>query len=170
MEIKKATVVYILKENRKRVLMIEGIKTYAPHYGKYNGVVGKFEPIDDENPEACATREVEEESGYTAEELNLIGKIRSTGMFPEKEFIVYYYTCEKFSGEQREDPEQGPLVWAEIGEDGLPDVPILDGDKIFFPWIMADKKFEATFYYNDREYLRHEVTFKETEIPKFDKR
>ena len=157
MKTKKAIVAY-LKKNDK-ILMIKGVKEYAPHYQKYNGLGGKFEPEDHDDPENCAKREIEEESGYTAEKLEYIGKILFTGMFADKQFLVYYYTCTEFSGEQREDPEQGPLVWSEINKDGLPDVPILDGDKIFFPWITAGKKFEAHFEYNDREYVRHEVTF-----------
>lgn len=159
METKKATLTYLLRDNK--VLMIKGVKTYAPHYQKYNGLGGKFESEDNDNPEACAIREIAEESGYKAQNLEYVGKILFSGMFPDKQFLVYYYTCKDFSGEQREDPEQGPLVWAELDETNLPNVPTLDGDKIFIPWILAGRKFDATFYYNDREYIKHEVTFNE---------
>jgi len=138
--------------------MIKGVKPYAPHYQKYNGLGGKFNLEDNNNPTVCAIREVKEESGLTITNPTYLGKILFSGMFPGKEWLVHMFLCYDFEGELKQDENEGKLHWANI-KNTLPDVSILEGDKYFVPWILTGRTFEAHFIYNDRDYISHTVTF-----------
>lgn len=143
-----ATVTYLLKANQ--VLMVYGDKPHAPHYLKWNGPGGKMEEKDNNDPVACATRETEEETGLTPLDLKLAATIYFTGMFPGKEFVVYYYTSPNFTGELKPKEGDEEARWCEIAN-GLPNVPILDGDMELFNRIITGPYFEGQAKYDGRE-------------------
>ena len=67
-----ATLCYVRHDSQ--TLMLHRVKKANDmHEGKYNGLGGKFLP--GETPEACAIREVQEESGLTMIEPELKGFI-----------------------------------------------------------------------------------------------
>lgn len=154
----EATLCYIFRD--EEVLLIYGTKTHAPHYQKWNGVGGKFEPVDGGDPDECCKREVLEETGLTATAVNRLGAILFTGMFPDKELYVHIYTCSAFEGEAKESTDAGPLRWVPTKD--LATLPMLEGDQHFLPWVLAGRAFDAVFVSNDRAYVSHTVTFTET--------
>ncbi|MCF7797724.1 MAG: NUDIX domain-containing protein [Lentisphaeria bacterium] len=67
-----ATLVYV--QDGEKTLMLHRVKKENDyHAGKWNGLGGKFEP--GESPEACAIREVAEESGLQIKNPELCGHI-----------------------------------------------------------------------------------------------
>lgn len=154
----KATVTYLLKN--EQVLMVYGHKPKAPHYQKWNGAGGGFEDSDANDPERCAIREVQEETGYTPTKLELKAAILSTGMYADIEFLVYYFTCTEFKGELKPREGEGGAEWCEI-IDGMPALPTLESDKMFFDKVISGPYFEAVARYKEREL----ITFTEQSIP-----
>lgn len=159
MERIEATLCYVFRD--QEVLLIFGAKPYAPHYQKWNGVGGKFEPKDGGDPDRCCKREVHEETGLTATSVNRLGAILFTGMFQDKELLVHIYTCTEFTGELKENPEAGALRWLNITD--LATIPMLEGDRHFLPWVLSGRRFDARFVSNDRAYVSHTVEFTDTQ-------
>ena len=142
-----AVVTYLLKDNQ--VLMVYGHKSYAPHFGKWNGAGGKTQ--DTEDAVTGAIRETQEETGYTPTNLELKAKILFTGKGAE--FLVSYFVSREFTGElQAEDQPGAKAEWCEI-KDGLPVLEILDGDKEFFNRIITGEYFEGCAEYNGERWV-----------------
>ena len=102
---------------------------------KWIGVGGHFEK--DETPEECLLREVKEETGLTLNRFKLRGVIT----FLSNEFHTEYmflYTANDFSGEIVECDE-GKLEWIEKAK--VYDLPIWEGDKIFFRLMEESEEF-----------------------------
>ena len=103
---------------------------------KWIGVGGKFEY--GESPDECLLREVKEETGLTL----LDYKCRGIVTFIYVEDVVEYmhvYTADKYEGELISNCDEGELVWVPIKD--IYDLPIWEGDKIFFRYIEEDREF-----------------------------
>ncbi|MCI5620813.1 MAG: 8-oxo-dGTP diphosphatase [Lachnospiraceae bacterium] len=128
------TLCYIEKDNK--YLMLHRIKKENDiNKDKWNGVGGHFEK--DETPEECLLREVKEETGLTLNRFKLRGVIT----FLSNEFHTEYmflYTANDFSGEIVECDE-GKLEWIEKAK--VYDLPIWEGDKIFFRLMEESEEF-----------------------------
>ncbi len=122
--------------------------------GRWNGLGGKFEP--GESPEDCVRREVLEESGLRVEEALLKGFITFPNFDGEDDWYVFVYVVTHFSGTPTASDE-GDLYWVPTAD--LAQLPLWDGDHHFLPWLDQPGLFTATFWYSDRRYQRHEVTF-----------
>ncbi len=92
---------------------------------KWIGVGGKFEPR--ESPEDCARRETFEETGLTVGEIKYRGIV--TFIYQDITEYMHLFTSKEFSGEMR-TCDEGELEWVEIKR--ICDLPIWEGDKIFF--------------------------------------
>ncbi|WP_372367905.1 NUDIX domain-containing protein [Candidatus Uabimicrobium sp. HlEnr_7] len=150
---KLATLCYLKKDNK--TLMLHRIKKDKDiHAGKWNGLGGKFD--EHETPEECAIREIEEESGLVAKELNLKGMITFPKFKDNEDWYVFVYVVPKFSGTLREC-EEGELHW--IANESLNDLNLWEGDRIFFPWLEQNSFFSAKFIYENGNYIKHEVSF-----------
>lgn len=148
-----ATLCYVMHEG-KTLMLFRNKKPNDYHEGKWNGLGGKFE--DGESPEECAVREVEEESGLKMINPRMKGFITFPLFDGKKDWYVFLFTAEKFSGELIESSE-GKLEW--IPNDELVNLNLWDGDKIFLPWLFDDKYFSAKFVYENGKYVSHEVNF-----------
>lgn len=128
------TLCYIEKDNM--YLMLHRIKKENDiNKDKWIGVGGHFEK--DETPEECLLREVKEETGLTLNRFKLRGVIT----FLSNEFHTEYmflYTANDFSGEIVECDE-GKLEWIEKAK--VYDLPIWEGDKIFFRLMEESEEF-----------------------------
>ena len=128
------TLCYIEKDNQ--YLMLHRIKKENDiNKDKWIGVGGHFE--EDETPEECLLREVREETGLTLNSFKLRGVIT----FLSNEFHTEYmflYTANDFSGEIVECDE-GKLEWIEKSK--VYDLPIWEGDKIFFRLMEESEDF-----------------------------
>lgn len=152
---KLATLVYLKRDGK--TLMIHRIKKQADiHQGKWNGLGGKLEP--GESPEACAVREVREESGLEIRSLRYGGLLVFAG-FKGEDWYVWVYTTDAFDGELI-DSDEGRLQWIPDAE--LRALPLWPSDLLFLDWLEAGKVFSARFAYSSQdEMLGHEVVFHE---------
>lgn len=102
---------------------------------KWIGIGGHFEY--GESPDECLLREVDEETGLTLTSYTARGIIT----FIYGENVVEYmhlYTADGFTGEIHECDE-GELVW--VPKEKVMELPIWEGDKIFFRLLNERKDF-----------------------------
>ncbi len=128
------TLCYLIKDG-KYLMMHRVKKENDVNKDKYIGVGGHFEY--GESPDECLLREVKEETGLTL----LDYKARGIVTFVYGEDVVEYmhlYTSDKFEGELTECDE-GELVWIPIKE--VFDLPIWEGDKLFFKRLEESEEF-----------------------------
>ena len=119
-----STLVHLVSEGR--YLMLHRTKKEGDYNkDKWIGVGGKFEW--GESPEECAKREVLEETGLTVGKLDYRGIV--TFVYKDITEYMHLFTSEDFSGEMKVCDE-GDLEWVAINK--VCDLPIWEGDKIFF--------------------------------------
>ena len=130
----QTTLCYIEKDGR--YLMMHRVKReHDINKDKWVGVGGHFEA--DESPEECLLREVQEETGLTLASWQLRGIITFICDRQPTEYMILY-TADAYSGELIEC-EEGDLVW--IDKSQVYDLPIWEGDKIFFRMLEQNDPF-----------------------------
>lgn len=128
------TLCYI--EEDERYLMLHRVKKKNDiNKDKWVGVGGKFE--EDETPDECVLREVYEETGLILKDFRLRGVITFLSNEYEGEYM-YLYTATDYDGEIHECDE-GNLEW--VLKDKVLELPIWEGDKLFFEELNADRGF-----------------------------
>jgi len=130
------------------------------HAGKWNGLGGKFEP--GETPEACAVREIREESGLEVTHLQLRGLLTFPNFRPDEDWYAFVFTAQAADGPLT-DPPEGVLAW--IDDDKLGDLPLWEGDPIFLAWLQAERFFSGRFVYVEGRLVEHDVVFYPPELP-----
>lgn len=148
-----ATLCYVMHEN-KTLMLYRNKKENDIHEGKWNGLGGKFEK--GETPEECVIREVKEESGLEIKNPKLHGIITFPMFDGEKDWYVFMFTVNEFSGNLIESNE-GKLEW--IPNDKLLDLNLWEGDRIFIPWLFQEKYFSAKFIYENKKLKTYSVSF-----------
>ena len=119
------TLCYIERDDA--YLMLHRVKKKNDlNHDKWVGIGGKFE--DGESPEECMRREAMEETGLSLDELRLRGVVTFVSDRWDNEYM-FLYTCSKFSGSLT-DCNEGVLEW--VPKEKVPELPIWEGDKIFF--------------------------------------
>lgn len=152
--VKLATLAYVRRGDR--TLMIRRDKRPDdPHFGKWNGLGGKFEP--GESPEACLRREVLEESGLEVVRADLKGFLTWPAFDGTHDWYAFCFVVTETRGELHPDPAEGSLHWVPTVE--VPTLPLWEGDRVFLPWLDRPGTFSATFRYQDGRLVDHEATF-----------
>ena len=128
------TLCYIEKDG-KYLMMHRVKKENDINKDKYIGVGGHFEY--GESPDDCLLREVNEETGL------ILSKYQARGIvtFIYGDSVVEYmhlYTATGFEGELS-DCDEGELEW--IDKSAVYDLPIWEGDKIFFRLIEENRSY-----------------------------
>ena len=152
------TLCYIEKDN-KYLMMHRVKKEHDINKDKYVGVGGHFEY--GESPDECLKREVMEETGLTLikyKPRGIVTFIYGDESVSEERVVEYMhlYTATEFSGELIECDE-GELVW--IDKDKVYDLPIWEGDKIFFR-LMEEREdyFSLKLVYSEAgELIEHDI-------------
>jgi len=126
------------------------------HQGKWNGLGGKLEP--GETPEACARREIREESGLRVSELRLKGLLTFPGFANDEDWYAFVFVAGGVEGDLINSPE-GVLRW--IDDEKLLELELWEGDRIFLPWLEKPGVFSGKFVYQDGRLTGHEVVFYE---------
>lgn len=154
--VKLATICYI--DNGKEFLLLHrNKKPNDVHEGKWIGVGGKFEA--GETPEECARREIFEETGLIAKDLDLQGVITFPEFTPENDWYTYVFRVTDFEGQVKECDE-GTLEW--VPYDQILEKPTWEGDVAFLSWILEGKPFfSAKFSYVDNILTDQSVVFYE---------
>ncbi len=150
---KLATLCYI-RDGEKTLMLHRNKKVNDMHEGKWNGLGGKVE--EGESPEACAMREVLEESGLQVSRPQLKGFITFPDFDGENDWYVFVYRFDEFIGKLIDSPE-GHLQWISKAE--LKDIPLWEGDRIFMDWLDQPGIFSAVFKYESGELLNWNVTW-----------
>jgi 8-oxo-dGTP diphosphatase len=128
------TLCYIERDN-DYLMMHRTKKEKDINKDKWIGIGGHFEY--GESPDECLLREVDEETGLTLTSYTARGVIT----FIYDENVVEYmhlYTADGFTGEIHECDE-GELVW--VPKEKVMELPIWEGDKIFFRLLNERKEF-----------------------------
>lgn len=146
-KVKKSTVGFIIKD-RKICL---GMKKVKYGIGKWNGAggkVGDLEEFKDETFENGMVREMKEEFDINVVEMDKVGEIvyLVDGVAGCEYSKVYFIT--KWDGEPSESNEMKPK-WFEINE--MPYDNMWDGDKIWLPELLSDRKIKAVFAFDSDE-------------------
>ena len=150
---KLATLCYI-QENENILMLHRNKKARDMHEGKWNGLGGKVE--NGETPEACAIREVYEESGLMVSDPVLRGYITFPKFDGENDWYVFVYRFDSYRGKLIDSPE-GDLKWITPKE--MSEINLWAGDRIFMDWLSGDKIFSALFKYESGALLDWEVTW-----------
>ena len=151
--LKLATLCY-LKDGDKTLMLHRIKKKNDMHAGKWNGLGGKVE--NGETPEACALREVYEESGLQVRNPQLKGFITFPNFDGENDWYVFVFRFDEFQGELIDSPE-GNLKWITSAE--LSEISLWEGDRIFMDWLDRDELFSAVFNYEAGRLLDWSVTW-----------
>lgn len=153
MAVKMATLCYV-RQGGKTLMLHRIKKENDMHAGKWNGLGGKLLP--GETPEACAIREVCEESGLTMINPVLRGLITFPGFANDDDWYCFLFVGQEFTGELI-DSDEGVLAW--IDDTALLDLPLWPGDRIFIPWLDVDAFFSGRFRYVDGQLQDYDVVF-----------
>lgn len=128
------TLCYIERDNQ--YLMMHRIKKEKDiNKDKWVGIGGHFE--ENESPEECLLREVREETGLTLTSYALRGVITFISDKWQTEYM-FLYTADGFQGEIGSCSE-GHLEW--VDKSAVYNLPIWEGDKIFFRLIEENRPF-----------------------------
>ena len=144
---------YIERDNK--YLMLHRVKKKNDiNKDKYIGVGGHFEY--GESPDECLKREVMEETGLTLTSYKprgIVTFIYGDASEPAERMVEYMhlYTATGFEGEIIECDE-GELIW--IDKSAVYDLPIWEGDKIFFRLLEErDDYFSLKLVYSETDEL-----------------
>ena len=129
------TTLCYIEQDGKYLMMHRVKKENDINKDKWIGVGGHFEA--DESPEECLLREVTEETGLTLESWKLRGIITFISDRWQTEYM-FLYTADRFSGTVTECNE-GTLEW--VQKEDVYDLPIWEGDKIFFRLLKTRQEF-----------------------------
>ncbi len=141
------TLCYIEKENQ--YLMMHRIKKEKDiNKDKWVGIGGHFE--EDESPEECLLREVSEETGLKLLSYRLRGIITFISDRWQTEYM-FLYTADRFEDEVG-SCDEGNLEW--VDKALVYELPIWEGDKIFFRLLEQD----APFFSLKLRYMGEELT------------
>lgn len=166
MAVKMATLCYV-RQGGKTLMLHRIKKANDMHAGKWNGLGGKLLP--GETPEACAIREVYEESGLTLINPVLRGIITFPGFAKSAsaplragaqdeldDWYCFLFIGREFTGALL-DSDEGVLAW--IDDTALLALSLWPGDRIFIPWLDVDAFFSGRFTYVDGQLRDHDVVF-----------
>ena len=140
------TLCYLIREDQY-LMLHRTKKEYDINKDKWIGVGGKAE--EGESPEDCVVREVFEETGLTLKSQKFRGIV--TFLYKNITEYMFLFTSEDFEGEQQ-ICDEGELVW--IPKKDVFDLPIWEGDKIFFRLLEEREDFfSLKLVYDEEERL-----------------
>ena len=130
-----ATLGFVLSPDRQEVLLVyRNARSQDPAYGLYNGLGGKLEPHED--VVAGMRREILEESGLTALQLNLRGTISWPGFGRQGEdWFGFIFLITEWTGSPHTANGEGELHWVPIQKILRQELPMWPGDRYFLPLV-----------------------------------
>lgn len=133
------TLVLVLRDNQ----VLLGMKKRGFGEGRWNGFGGKVH--EGETIEEAALRELEEECGITAKDLNKVGILDFSFENDPKELEVYVFKTSNFNGNPVETEEMLPK-W--FKKDEIPFKEMWSDDEYWLPLLISGKKFKGKFLFD----------------------
>ena len=132
-----ATLGYVLSPDGRDVLLIHrNQRLDDAHYGKFNGLGGKLDPLED--VVAGMKREIHEESGLECLTLHLRGTVSWPGFGKQGEdWFGFIFRVDRWTGTPRAASAEGELVWQP--RDRILELPLWEGDRHFLPLVFDDR-------------------------------
>ena len=142
-----------LENSRGEYLMLHRVKKENDlNHDNWIGVGGGFE--HGESPEECALRETREETGLTLTDCRFRG-IVTFDCEGQETLYMHLFTASGWTGELT-DCDEGELEW--VPKEKVYDLPIWEGDKIFFRLLEQERPFFSLKLSYDRgDVLRRAV-------------
>jgi 8-oxo-dGTP diphosphatase len=144
-----ATLGYVFSPDGRRVLLIHrNARPGDAHLGKYNGLGGKLDPLED--VAACMRREIREEAGIECDRLELRGTISWPGFGTGGEdWFGFLFRIMAYSGTVLDHNPEGDLEWVPV--DRVLELPLWEGDRFFLPLLFdpAGRPFHGVMPYRD---------------------
>ena len=142
-----------LENSRGEYLMLHRVKKKNDiNHDKWIGVGGGFE--HGESPEECALRETREETGLTLTDCRFRG-IVTFDCEGQETLYMHLFTATGWTGELT-DCDEGELEW--VPKEKVYDLPIWEGDKIFFRLLEEERPFfSLKLSYDKGDVLRRAV-------------
>lgn len=150
---KSTSLVYIEKDN-KYLMLHRTKKINDENHDKWIGVGGKLE--EGESPFDCARREILEETGLSGLELSYKGIVTFVSDKYGTEYMHLFLA--KGNTEGIQECNEGELVWVDKNE--IYNLPIWEGDKIFFELIKENNPFfSLKLVYKDDMLISHSIEY-----------
>jgi 8-oxo-dGTP diphosphatase len=144
-----ATLGYVFSPDGRRVLLIHrNARPGDAHLGKYNGLGGKLDPLED--VVTCLKREIREEAGIECDRLELRGTISWPGFGKGGEdWFGFIFRVTQFSGTVLDRNPEGDLEWVDV--DRVLELPLWEGDRHFLPLVFdpSGRQFHGVMPYRD---------------------
>ena len=131
-----SSLIYLENEAGEYLMLHRVKKKNDINHDKWIGVGGGFEY--GESPEECAVRETREETGLTLTDYRYRGIITFDCGGQECTQYIHLFTAAAWTGELSECNE-GDLEW--VPKEKVYDLPIWEGDKIFFRLLEEERPF-----------------------------
>ena len=142
------SLIYLENEKGEYLMLHRVKKKNDINHDKWIGVGGSFE--EGESPEECAIRETWEETGLTRTDYRFRG-IVTFDCEGQETSLMHLFTAAAWTGELIECNE-GDLEW--VPKEKVYDLPIWEGDKIFFRLLEENRPFfSLKLSYNAKDEL-----------------
>lgn len=151
--LKLATLIYVQDRiNNKTLMLLRNKKENDIHRNKWNGLWWKLEI--EESPDNCCRRELEEESGLIAKDIELKWILTAPNFTPEHDRYIFIYNVYSWTWVIKECDE-----WElqRIDTDKLLDLNLWEGDKYFIPLLNKDWVFHITARYKNWKLDNHKI-------------
>ena len=137
-----ATLVYCLRDDKLLLLR----RRKPPFVGHWLAPGGKLEA--NEAPISCAARELHEETGLRAVNLQLRAIITEISPRDDYQWLVFAYLAQAIEGDIVSDEREGVLRWWPLDE--LTELLMPEADQIFLPKVLNTDLplYEATYFYD----------------------
>ena len=148
------TLCYI--EKNGAYLMLHRIKKKNDiNHDKWVGIGGKLE--EGESPHDCVIREALEETGLNLISPKYRGLVTFISDVCETEYM-HLFTADEYTGSITEECPEGQLEW--VDKDKVSNLPIWEGDKIFFELLNSETRFfSLKLVYEKDKLIYHKLDF-----------
>lgn len=149
-----STLCYLTKDGK--TLMLHRIKKPNDvHQGKWVGLGGKLE--ENESPDECVRREVQEEAGIQITDPKLRGIITFPEFTPNNTWHVFVYVAHDYTGSLCECNE-GVLEW--VPNERIHELNLWASDRVFLDWLYQRSDFfTAKFCDTKTDHFTYDVQF-----------